>query len=475
MTSSIDHTYHLSFVTTRWAILRCLALIYWVAFTAAWNQNLGLIGEHGLQPAADYWTSLTEYYYKEVGKTAAWQGFLQHPCLFWWVPLSDATLNGISFMGIIIAGLATTGLYVSWISFALLWLIQISIVNVSAHTAFYGYGWESQLLETTVLAVFLCELPSLSLQKRTIHQKDNWHHKWKLHCHWALKNAATKKPQQVIQQQQPPSKIILWLFRWLSFRISLGAGLIKVRGSSCWTDKTCLWYHFETQPIPSPLSFIFHFLPRNILSQAVDLDLFVQLYTSWMVLIMMPTSCFGTTIQKTTTAMVRMGGMIQAGFMINIMLSGNFSFLNHLTIIPALACLDDACWPTWLERWIVPRREWGSGSGNSSGSYNRPAEVDDNNKTTTTTNRITIPSRRLVDALFFALIAFLSWPVITNLLQLGGTRQIMNGSFDNFRLVNTYGAFGSVGTERNGTKPSYPYLPTAGRGTNWNFLVNPVP
>lgn len=32
-------------------------------------------------------------------------------------------------------------------------------------------------------------------------------------------------------------------------RISTGAGLIKVRGSSCWTDRTCLWYHFETQPM----------------------------------------------------------------------------------------------------------------------------------------------------------------------------------------------------------------------------------
>ena len=31
--------------------------------------------------------------------------------------------------------------------------------------------------------------------------------------------------------------------------------------------------------------------------------------------------------------------------MVNIMLSGNFSFLNHITIVPALACLDDACWP----------------------------------------------------------------------------------------------------------------------------------
>ena len=73
--------------------------------------------------------------------------------------------------------------------------------------------------------------------------------------------------------------------RRLAFRISVGAGLIKVRGGSCWEKKTCLWYHFETQPIPSPLSFFFHFLPKAVLSRGVDVDLMVQLYTSWLVLV----------------------------------------------------------------------------------------------------------------------------------------------------------------------------------------------
>ena len=34
----------------------------------------------------------------------------------------------------------------------------------------------------------------------------------------------------------------------------LGAGLIKLRGDACWRDLTCLDYHYETQPIPNPLS-----------------------------------------------------------------------------------------------------------------------------------------------------------------------------------------------------------------------------
>ena len=37
-----------------------------------------------------------------------------------------------------------------------------------------------------------------------------------------------------------------------------GAGLIKLRGDPCWRDLTCLDYHYETQPMPNPLSWFFY-------------------------------------------------------------------------------------------------------------------------------------------------------------------------------------------------------------------------
>ena len=113
--------------------------------------------------------------------------------------------------------------------------------------------------------------------------------------------------------------------------------------------------------------------------------------------------------------------------MLNIILSGNFAFLNHLTIIPALACLDDACWPTWLRRSVAPIRPTIGGGHGFQGRY---------------------ILRRLVDFYLLWLIGNLSLPVVENLLQIGGKRQQMNASFGSFRLVNTYGAFGSVGQSR---------------------------
>ena len=58
-----------------------------------------------------------------------------------------------------------------------------------------------------------------------------------------------------------PPILVIWLFRWLGFRIMIGAGLIKLRGDPCWRDLTCLYYHYETQPIPNPISRYLHFAP----------------------------------------------------------------------------------------------------------------------------------------------------------------------------------------------------------------------
>ena len=94
------------------------------------------------------------------------------------------------------------------------------------------------------------------------------------------------------------------------------------------------------------------------------------------------------------------------------------SFLNWLTAVPAIMCLDDA--------FLV--------GASSSSSVSAAATA-------------TVPLlRRVVSWSFGLLIARLSVPVVRNLLS---KKQIMNGSFDPLRLVNTYGAFGTVTNVRN--------------------------
>lgn len=43
----------------------------------------------------------------------------------------------------------------------------------------------------------------------------------------------------------------------------IGAGLIKIRGDKVWRDLTAMDYHYETQPLPNPVSYFLHQAPKS--------------------------------------------------------------------------------------------------------------------------------------------------------------------------------------------------------------------
>ena len=113
----------------------------------------------------------------------------------------------------------------------------------------------------------------------------------------------------------------------------------------------------------------------------------------------------------------RFGGLLQMAFQSVLISCGNLSFLNWLTMVPAIMCLDDALLATLFKTSFMTMPILG---------------------------RQTPPCplvRQAVTVVFFLAMAQLSVPVIRNLCS---SKQIMNGSFDPLRLVNTYGAFGTV-------------------------------
>jgi hypothetical protein len=187
----------------------------------------------------------------------------------------------------------------------------------------------------------------------------------------------------------------------------LGAGLIKLRNDSLWLNGTALYYHFETQPIPGPLSRWFHFLPHPILKAGTWFNFLAELVAPLFV------------FWPRTTRHV--AGIVIVLFQFTIILSGNLSFLNWLTIVPALACFDDGFWSKVLPRPLVQRAAAAAGHSEDS----RPMIV--------TSYVITL------------VIGSLSILPVFNMLS---SRQVMNTSFEPFDLVNTYGAFGWVGRER---------------------------
>ena len=351
-----------SYWLTRFVMLRLLACVYAVAFLAAAKQILPLIGSHGLLPVDLY----LEHVQNALGSPTA--GFVRLPSIFWFAH-SDAVLQLAAWIGFALSCAVVAG-YANALLMAVLWALYMSFVHVGQD--WYGYGWEIQLLETGFLAIFLCPL----LDGRPF-------------------------------PKRAPPIIVFWLFRWLIFRIMLGAALIKLRGDPAWRNLTALYYHFETQPIPNPLSRSLHFLPHWTLKAGVLFNFLAELVAPWF--------AFYPRVAR------RIAGVILVLFQLTLILSGNLSFLNWLTIVPALACFDGGFWAKLLPRALVRHATAAAATAQ--------------------------PSRPMQGTAWAVavLVGVLSIQPVLNMIS---PLQIMNTSFNPLDLVNTYGAFGSVGRER---------------------------
>jgi lipase maturation factor len=352
-------------VLTRFIILRLLGVVYLAAFLGLVRQLIPLIGREGLLPADSWLREVAA----TLGSGSRTRGFARFPSIFW-LDASDGFLlacawSGVALSALVIAGRANAAVM------ALLWGLYASFVHVGQ--VWYGYGWEIQLVETGFLAIFLVPL-----------------------LDWRALAA------------RPPPAVAVWLFRWLAFRIMLGAGLIKMRHDPCWRDLTCLDFHFETQPVPNPLSPFFHFLPHAVHAAGVVLNHLCELGCPFLIL-----------AGPRRLRHIAAGAM--ATFQLLLIVSGNLSFLNWLTLVAILACFDDDLLAGLLPRRLVARA--------AAARAAQPA-----------------PAHRVASWTVFGLVAFLSVDPVRNLMS---PAQRMNWSYEPFDLVNTYGAFGDVGRERH--------------------------
>src|SRR5438034_10441318 len=333
---------------------RALGAIYLIAFVVTLRQFRPLLGERGLLPVPDFLAQVR---------------FLDAPSIFHW-RYSDRMLVAVAWTGIALSASAVIGLFdlvpapIAMAAWLALWALYLSVMNVGQ--TFYGFGWESLLCETGFLAIF-------------------------------LGNAAVAPPVTLV-----------YLVRWLVFRVEFGAGLIKMRGDACWRDLTCLYYHHETQPMPNPLSWYFHHLPKGFHRFEVLGNHFAQLVAPVFLFAPQP--------------IASVAGVIVIGTQGWLVLSGNFAWLNVVTMALAIMSLDNAT--LGLVGLRVPERAQEL-AGYAEG--------------------IPLWFGALVLALT-ALIVFLSYRPARNLLS---RRQLMNYSFDPFHIVGTYGAFGSVTKERD--------------------------
>jgi hypothetical protein len=142
---------------------------------------------------------------------------------------------------------------------------------------------------------------------------------------------------------------VLWMLRWLLFRLMFRSGVVKLAGGDLsWANLTALTIHYETQPLPTWISWYAHQLPAAAQKFSCGLMFVIELIVPWMIFLPRRPRSFAC-------------GVL-VSFQVLIALTGNYCFFNLLTIALCLLLLDDALlsrwvkWPAVMQRMIrAPR------------------------------------------------------------------------------------------------------------------------
>jgi predicted DCC family thiol-disulfide oxidoreductase YuxK len=259
------------FDVVSWLFLRAIGLIYLVAFVSIGVQASGLIGSHGILPLPEFIDAIRS----QFGAERYWL----FPMVFW-LGSGDFAIQAACWAGAALSLLLVFNI-LPRLSLLLLYVLYLSLFY--AGQDFMTFQWDLLLLEAGFLALLL----SIA------------------------------------------SRLGIWLLRWLLFRFMFLSGAVKLlSGDPAWTDLSALSYHFQTQPLPTPLAWYAHHLPQSVLIATTAATFVIELVLPF--LIFLPR---------------RLRFVAAFGFLllqISIFLTGNYNFFNLLTMALCLVLFDDA-------------------------------------------------------------------------------------------------------------------------------------
>ena len=206
-----------SFALTETLFLRLLGLIYLSAFASLWPQILGLVGSHGVAPAA----RLIDAMHSEFGARA----FFYTPSFFWF-SRSDTALLIFCVLGCLASILLTLGV-LSRVAAAVCFVLYLSLSSVGQ--PFTEFQWDALLLEAGFLALFAG-------------------------APW-----------------------LVWAYRLLLFRLMFESAWVKIASHDPnWRNLHALRFHFMTQPLPNPIAYYVYRLPGGLLDAFTAVTLFIE-------------------------------------------------------------------------------------------------------------------------------------------------------------------------------------------------------
>ena len=282
-----DHVEQPTHFRVRWIFLRGLALIYLVAFTSLWTQIDGLVGSKGILPTDQFMTGVSE---QVKANGIGLDRYLLLPTLCWF-NATDASLHWQCAAGVALSILLLVGIAPAP-CLALLWLIYLSLSTVCRE--FLGFQWDILLLETGFLAIFFAPLQL-----------------------WPR-----------LRTETPPSRIVLWLLRLLLFKLMLQSGVVKLMsGDLLWSNLTALMVHYETQPLPTWIGWYAHQLPLWFQKFSCVAMFGIELVIPFLI--------FAPRRPRIVAA------VLLAFLQLLILLTGNYTFFNCLTLLLCVLLLDD--------------------------------------------------------------------------------------------------------------------------------------
>lgn len=292
------HVERPSYLLVRRAFLGCLGIIYFIAFISLWVQITGLMGSNGIVPVESQMAA-----WKQEASDAhiGLSRFLNQPTLCW-LSSSDAFLKFQCAAGALLAVLLVFGIAPALCLF-LLWLIYLSLCTVGA--PFLNFQWDILLLETGFLAIFLAP--------------------WQ----WLPRHPL---------RETPPSRVVIWLLRWLLFKLMFQSGCVKLSSdeNGVWHNRTALNYHFETQPLPTWIGWYAHQLPHWVHRSDIWMIFAIELAVPFLIFFPRRPRQFAC--------------LAFIALQLFIMLTGNYGFFNLLTIVLCIPLLDDAALQKCLPR-----------------------------------------------------------------------------------------------------------------------------
>jgi hypothetical protein len=190
------------------------------------------------------------------------------PTLLWFHP-TDVALKAVWLSGCLWAMVALAGRW-QRIALAICLVLWISLCSVGQD--FYSFQWDILLSEAGFLAIFA-----------------------------------------------DATRVRIWLFRWLLFRLMFFSGAVKLLSRDpTWRSFTALEYHYYTQPLPTPLAWYMQQLPAWFQKTSVGFVFLVELLAPFLFF--------------APRRIRRAAAWITIGLQVMILLTGNYTLFNWLTI-----------------------------------------------------------------------------------------------------------------------------------------------